>query len=160
MLLLMALVDIGAVSAGPTEPVALHSYQPLDESELAQIRGGFVTADGLEISVGVERLLYVNGEIQVQRSFDLSGLGGAAVPSSNDLSTMLGGLVQRGDGNTASEELMAMVAAGVLNLVQNSLDNQAIQNITHLNIRVENFALYNPSSIGALMDFQLMMNEH
>src|SRR5690554_7586798 len=68
---LVALMLAGTVQAELRLPV-----QPLPEAELALLRGGFVL-DGLEIAIGLEQLVAVNGETLVVNRLNIPDLNQA-----------------------------------------------------------------------------------
>lgn len=97
----------------------------VSNTELAHMRGGFAV-NGMEISFGVENLTFING-IQ-QESASIHG-------NSNS------NLIQQGAGNSLSSEAFRS-AAGVFNVIQNSLDSQVIQHLTLLNIDIRHMDTY------------------
>jgi hypothetical protein len=103
----------------------------LAENTLDRVRGGFVT-DGLNISFGIERAVYVNGSLVTSTTFNVNDLGrmtgGRSVPSL-DANTI--GLVQNGAGNVVTTGSLSSGAIGTI--VQNTLDGQKIQNVTVIN---------------------------
>lgn len=65
----------------PAATPAIAERGPLDESlamnddALGEMRGGFVTPDGLQISFGIERAIFVNGELVTMTTLNLGNLG-------------------------------------------------------------------------------------
>lgn len=116
-LFLLAAMAVGMAQA---QPVSLRGAVRMDDAQLAQVRGGFTSAQtGLSISFGIERAVFVNGE-PATAALQSAGANGLV-------------LVQRGAGNSFDVASLAGVAAGTV--VQNTLDNQRIQTVTTLNIQ-------------------------
>lgn len=102
----------------------------VSEQSLDRVRGGFLV-DGLNISFGIERAVYVNGSLVTSTSFNVSDLGritGGRAPAF-DASTIA--LIQNGAGNTVTAAPIPSGAIGTI--VQNTLDGQKIQNVTVIN---------------------------
>lgn len=125
----------------------------LSEDDLSQLRGGFVTSDGLEINIGIEKIALMNGELQSWLAMDLSQVSqsSANVNSLNDVANV----IQSGSGNGISQDLMPLIDSGVLSVIQNTLDGQEIKTLTELNINVSNVNNFNLPNLGRLLDFQV-----
>jgi hypothetical protein len=117
---------------GVSEPFDL--TQPLADAELDTIRGGFETASGLQISFGFEQVTSINGVLQTRAAFYIPNLAGGR-PEGIDLEAWRSKVIQNGPGNTVSLAPDHLSSA-ILNVVQNSLDNQVIQNITVIDLNV------------------------
>jgi hypothetical protein len=105
----------------------------LDDQVLARLRGGFQAPDGLQLSFGIERVVYINGALATSTRISVEGLGTVAgAPSAPP--TFTGGgfaLVQNGAGNTFLPGLLAPSNQGTV--IQNSLNDQRIQTLTIIN---------------------------
>jgi hypothetical protein len=107
---------------------------PVPDEELAALRGGFETASGLQISFGIERLVYLNGELRMQNTvFDSAVLADLGSLAAYIQTSMAGG----GSGG---------IPPALLTSIQNDLDGQVIQSLTVINATV--------SSMGALRSLQ------
>lgn len=99
-------------------------------------RGGFTTPAGLQISLGVQRLVSINGTPVAQVSVQAVG---AAAGASAQAMAVAGGarLIQQGGNNVfgAAPDL-----AGAT-FVQNSLNGQTIRTETHITANVNSAAL-------------------
>jgi hypothetical protein len=86
--------------------------QPLPPERLDQLRGGFMGPDGLVLSFGIERLVYMNGNLITTTRIAVQGMGtpGAALQQ---------------------PALSALPDLGTV--VQNSLNDQRIQTLTIVN---------------------------
>ncbi|MBS0511348.1 MAG: hypothetical protein JSR42_09225 [Proteobacteria bacterium] len=108
------------------------------DDELDNLRGGFQTSQGLSVSFGIERVVYVNGVLEsttALRLEDLARLQGGAAGSVAALppgATVA--LIQNGGGNTVATNALSGSALGTI--IQNSLDNQKIQTVTTVNATV------------------------
>lgn len=142
-----------AVSAAvPTEPESKARLSPfgsetvaLSEQSLDGVRGGFV-ANGLTISFGIERAVYVNGTLVTTTSLNVSELGritGGRGTMTFDSGTIA--LIQNGTGSVVAPGAMSSASIGTV--VQNTLDGQKIQNVTVVNASV--------SSLGVLRGLNL-----
>lgn len=227
----MAILVVGATRADPGSGRRSASvfvvWEPLSAAALDRMRGGFVDLSGLKISFGLERMVFVNGELVQSLTFtvpDLTSLrkgsigavsvqgpailpapqpapagpiastptaltpqpvGDAAAtaaaspsasapaastlqqaqvaastlptPASSAGTTVAPGaaasVVQIGPGNVVMPEVLNNLGPGVLTVVQNSLNGQAIQGLTVLNARVSGIGDFMRNS--TLMDLRL-----
>lgn len=104
------------------------SRAAVDETRLAQTRGGFVTPSGLILSLGIERSISINGTMVAQTNLHINDVramtSADAAALKNALQPMI---VQRGSGNTLPSSV-SQLAAGTF--VQNSLSDQTISTNT------------------------------
>lgn len=134
-------------SAEPALPLAaaplLASADRVDDGTLDTLRGGFETPGGLQLSFGIERLVYVNGELSSVTSInvsDLNRLTGASaaaiagLPANGSIA-----LIQNGVGNTFSAGQLS--ASALATVIQNSLDNQHIQAVTTISATVNSMEM-------------------
>lgn len=129
-----------ANDASPATPLAARPLRrnpfgdrrvAIAESALERVRGGF-SIDGLNISFGIERAVYVNGALVTTTSLNISDLGRITAGRGTtvfDAGTI--GLVQSGAGNVVSPTMISAGSVGTV--VQNTLDGQKIQNVTVIN---------------------------
>ncbi len=120
MLVACALAVHGAASADD-------DWTPVSAARLEALRGGFTTPAGLQVAIGVERLVSINGE-QVSRT-----LLSAGMPGQLDA----GRLIQNGAGNVFTEATMRAGAT----VIQNSLSNQIISTQTVITANLNSAAL-------------------
>lgn len=122
----------------------------LSAASLDDMRGGFVTDTGLKVSFGIDRATYINGNLVTMTSLNVADLGAlkgggagqgnvpvAVVQSqAGGGATTVGGMniVQNGPNNVVQTNSLSPNALGTI--VQNSLDNQKIQNVTTVNTTV------------------------
>ena len=104
---------------------------------LDKLRGGFVTATGLQISLGVERVVSINGA--PVSSVSLQGIGGGA-PGRAGVAASADGtarLVQQGGNNVFGAALDLPGAT----FIQNSLNGQTIRTETYISANVNSAGL-------------------
>ena len=138
----------------------------LDTQSLDDVRGGF-DMNGISFTIGIERAVYINGNLIATNVLNVkelqSAVGGASMASAlpaNPATTVAGvqngtankvvpqvsqnsqqvssgslGVIQNGPGNNVASQVIQNPAATV---IQNSLNNQTIQNVTTINASVVN----------------------
>ena len=125
------------------------------DSSLDRVRGGF-SIDGVSISFGIERAVYVNGALVTTTSLNVSDLGritaGRGV-SSFDVGSI--GVIQSGAGNVISPTMISAGSVGTV--IQNTLDGQKIQNVTIINATTNSLGVLKGMNLqssmrGALID--------
>ena len=122
--------------AAPTGAAPAWGDEAIPDRELARMRGGFINAEGLKIDVGLESLVRVNGELRSAVDVQL--------PDLTELATGAGGLasqlevIQNGPGNSLPGNLADQVS-GLGTVIQNSLNDQVIQNLKSLNIDIRGY---------------------
>ncbi|MGO1692146.1 MAG: hypothetical protein ACTHY7_03910 [Marinobacter sp.] len=109
----------------------------LSDDELASYRGGF-SLGNLEISIGLEQVVSVNGEALAINRLTIPNLNqmvsGQALPHRID--TVLG-IINSGQNGQALVSA-ASGAGGWMTLIQNDLNGAVIQNARQLNIELNN----------------------
>lgn len=132
-LLVALLFSVGTVQAELSV-----AEQPLNDAELAELRGGFVL-DGLEIAIGLEQIVAVNGETLVINRLNIPNLN-QVVNSDRLLSQMESVLSVQGAGSEGLALASGAVGdSGWMTVIQNSLNSSTIQQIRQLNIELNNF---------------------
>ncbi|MDQ3061219.1 MAG: hypothetical protein M3R45_17185 [Pseudomonadota bacterium] len=108
---------------------------------LDQLRGGFSLGQGLVVSFGVSRAVYINGELVTSTSFQVNDLSQLSAAQAAVLAQQLPSqaqLVQNGPGNTlAPGALMAPFAT----YIQNTLNDQTIRNQTVIQASTNGLAM-------------------
>ena len=174
---LLALFPMPAVGGAPASG-DFDGYAVVSTQELAALRGGFefsVGGEVLSLAFSLERVTYLNGELQVlsrivvpdlaaamqsPQSVSATTYSAAAVPPDANSG---GTSIQNGAGNSVALRAQQSPQIGEINqqvnqalqaaqtqifqaqnqvtVIQNSLDNQVIQNMTTLNVTLSNAAL-------------------
>lgn len=114
-------------------------WTAVDATTLGKLRGGFTTPAGLEVSLGIERMVMLNGVVLAQTNVEIADLGrlGDASPEAARDALSSVQLVQNGAGNVAA--LAGTVAPATL--VQNTLDGQRIDSSTVIHSSVNSIGL-------------------
>lgn len=112
----------------------------LDLDSLDEIRGGFeLEGSSLKFSIGIERAVFINGNLvattvlvpkDIQQATNSANVTNA-VPG---ISTSTLGVIQNGPGNNISTQQIGQNVAGTV--IQNTLNDQKIQNVTTINATV------------------------
>lgn len=112
----------------------------VDDSRLDAARGGLDAGNGLILSLGVERLVSINGNVVASSNFSLSDVGKAAGNTglAGDAVAALT-LVQNGAGNVFDAALGGQ-AVGAL-VIQNSANDQLISSQTTISTVVNSLSL-------------------
>lgn len=139
-------------AAGPAATDDFDASQRISDDELAELRGGFVTSDGLEINVGLEQLVLINGTLQSASGVDLS------TPSREADAGKIINTIQHGANNSISDDVLARFGDGLFTIIQNSADGQLIQNYTVLNVAVSNASMFRADALGEALDLQLSLS--
>jgi hypothetical protein len=125
----------------------------INERGLDKVRGGFDAGNGLQISFGIERAVYINGSLVTTTTFNVSDLGkvaggqpaaSSAVATSGNLT-----LIQNGTGNTFVTGALSPATLGTV--IQNTLNDQKIQNVTSINATVNSLQMVKASNFEASM---------
>lgn len=173
----LALFPAQGMGAAP-ESGDFDGYAVVSNQELAALRGGFelnIGGEVLSLAFSLERVTYLNGELQVLSRIVVLDLAAAiASPQSVSATTYsapaalaeagsAGAPIQNGTGNSVAlpvqqsqqvsainqqvDQALQAAQAQILQaqnqvmVIQNSLDNQVIQNMTTLNVTLSNAAL-------------------
>lgn len=138
VMVLLALSLMAHAESSPwPEPV-------LADDELAQLRGGFLVGD-LEIYIGLEQMVAVNGETLVVNRLTIPNLNQPVMPGDVEqvLETSLAVPVDLLPEGTFVQTDITNNSA-ILTRIQNSLDDTVIQKLQQLNIELNNI---DPSQI-------------
>jgi hypothetical protein len=105
-------------------------------ASLDGLRGGFTTDTGLAVTLGLERIVTINGNIAEQTKIDFGDLGkltsGQASLSADAIGQLR--LIQNGVGNNLSVQFGQNALGGTV--IQNTLNDQLINNQTIINASV------------------------
>lgn len=140
----------------PNQPriVALfdQKWAAVGEERLDESRGGF-DAGGLIMTFGIERAVYINGQLVTTTSFNVSDMGKITTDQLKTLSAQAAsmGLVQNGPNNT----FQLTSGGGGLpgSVIQNTLNNQNIKSTTIINATSNSLNLIKGiNTLGTLND--------
>ena len=149
------------VSGSQTKPIRSplgDGWQAMAAVKLDEVRGGFITDTGLKISFGIERAVYINGSLVTTTSLNVADLGKISAgrgANSSGLDASSLALIQNGKGNTFATGQVSMSGLGTV--IQNTLNDQKIQNVTVINATVNSMQILRSVNLqtavrGALTD--------
>ena len=149
--LLGALTALGASSAHAAEPAADQIWMAVGDRTLDSLRGGFSMGDGLMVSFGITRAVFINGTLITETSLNVGRVADLTPAQATQLSQKLNSLslVQNGPGNSfvssgsssatttssgASGPTVTAIAGSTMGtIIQNSLNDQQILYQTTIN---------------------------
>lgn len=142
-----------ATSAAASTPFGV---APVSDAALSTACGGYDLGDGLLVSFGISRLVYVNGGLVAGVSVNLPDLSHLDKAQAGALAALLDGVtvVRNGPGNSV-DPVSFNHASGAI-VIQNSLDNQRIQAFTTLDVGVKNLKLFNALNLGNTLQSALI----
>jgi len=110
----------------------------VDNGELAEMRGGYRTGEGFDVSFGLTQTGSLNGVQQFSNSLTIDSM--ASGFSEKDVSDAGIVLLQNGSGNFVSSGVLDSLSDGFGSVIQNTLDDQHISTTT-----IYDFDLHNVS---------------
>lgn len=138
---------LACAPAFATEPESL-GWAAVDPALLDEMRGGFMTSDGMALSFGIERAVFVNGELLATTRVQIPDVTRMSSEQAQALADFNQGMVvQVGSGNTFEP-------GGNPNgiLIQNTRDGQDIRALTTVNVGVD--------TLGAFQDLNTQSSLH
>lgn len=128
-------------------PLLGQQLAALDAAVLDEVRGGFELAgSGLKFSFGIERAVYINGELIASTVLNLRDLQLASVRGTGSTPGSPSALdvIQNGVGNNAPTQVSPNMVGTI---IQNTLNNQKIQNVTTINATVNSMQALRAMSV-------------
>lgn len=135
---------VGQVLADETPNIARHRFENWErasDSELDQLRGGFVLPNGMNIDFSLERISSLNGTVVSSSFFQL--------PDNTLLSQ-----------NGAMNQALDLAGSGLSSVIQNNVDNQIIRTVTDINIVVSNLKNVGLNNNGMAFNNLILPNAH
>lgn len=128
----------------------------VSDLHLDAVRGGFDTGTGLLVSFGIERAVYVNGNLVTSTSLYIPNIGQMSAEQAGALAAVTStiSVIQNGPGNTVDPSALAQTTAGTV--IQNSLNNQNIQTLTTLNTTVNTLNLFKSLNLQSTLQSALI----
>ncbi|WP_426100277.1 hypothetical protein [Massilia sp. TSP1-1-2] len=113
----------------------------VDSATLERSRGGFITAGGLTVSLGIERLVSINGSVVSRTSFHIADIGRLDAEQARQTGATLSAikLIQNGGDNMMLAGLSNDTLSGMV--IQNTLNDQRIDSKTIINASVNSIGL-------------------
>lgn len=151
-LLLLSMAG-AAMAAAPDTPAppAFTAFNAVDSDTLDEARGGFLAGDGLMVSLGLERLVSINGSVVERTELQLGDIGKLARGEAR-LSTEAVGelrLIQNGDVRTMAADAQNLLGGTI---IQNSLNDQLIRNQTSINATVNTAGMLRALNFGTSLN--------
>jgi len=128
-------------------------WVPVSSAVLEQMRGGFTLGEGLQVSLGIERLVSINGEMVSRTSFELADMSHLSAEQAELTREALSSvkLIQNGGDNIYQATMSAQTLGGTV--IQNTLNDQLIRSQTVINSTVNSTALLKTLNFnGSLSD--------
>ena len=135
--LALSLLLLPLSNAALADPMDLFSPDnAVDSSRLEEARGGFLIADGLEVTLGIERMVTINGNVVDRSEIQLGDIGKLAQGNGLVSQEALGQLrlIQNGVASALRGDANTSLLGGTI--IQNSLNDQMISAQTTLNATV------------------------
>lgn len=116
-------------------------WTPVDAGVLAQARGGFRLFTGLEVSLGIEREVSINGNVVSRTSLQVTDLGRMSAEQARQTNEALSAvkLIQNGHDNIYVAAMSPQTLGGTV--IQNSLNDQLIRTHTVIHSSVNSMGL-------------------
>ncbi|UQV48160.1 hypothetical protein KIV45_18175 [Janthinobacterium lividum] len=135
----LACLLVAAQNAYAALPEA--GWTAVSDETLEQARGGFDMPGGLSLSLGIERLVSINGNVVSSVAFTIADVAHLSVEEASLARTAITSMnvLQNGAGNVFSPGPMAQTMAGTV--IQNSLNDQVLRTQTIVNSSVNSLAL-------------------
>ena len=129
-----------ALAQGVTVGISADEWQAVDAETLDAQRGGFDIPGGLNLSLGIERVVSVNGEILSRTNVAIADMATMNADQLLQTRAALGSsqLIQLGGNNFTAGDLGLPNGA---TLIQNSLNDQTIRAHTTITSTVNSMAL-------------------
>lgn len=146
-------VPAQAVAASDAQPTL---WKAVSDEQLDAMRGGFDFGNGLLASFGIERVVYINGNLVAQSSVNIPNIASMTAAQASALATATGNVsvVQNGAGNTFAPAMLDRTTAATV--IQNSLSNQDIKSLTTINASVNNLGQFSSSRLAESLQSALI----
>ncbi|MGO4699882.1 hypothetical protein [Dyella sp. 2RAB6] len=146
-LALLVSTALAAPRAYADEP-GVAQWTPVSEARLDAARGGFDLGAGLIASLGLDRVVYVDGTLVTSTHLQIPDVAHLTPAQASALSSAINtaAVVQVGPGNRVDPAALGQNAATTV--VQNTLDNQRIAAITTLNVSVNTLSAFRSLNLG------------
>ena len=143
-----------AAGMGGMDSNPVHAWQAVSEDKLDDMRGGFDVPSlaGLRISFGIDRAVYVNGDLVASASVNIPDVARMTATQAQQLASVVNtvNLVQNGPNNVAPPDVAAGAAAAAT-VIQNSLNNQTLQAVTTINAAVNSLPQFRQMNLANVL---------
>ena len=133
----------------------------VDTASLDEVRGGFeLEGSSLKFTIGIERAVYINGNLVATNVLNLKDLqssaGGTSVAGALPAAAPSGALVVQ-NGPAGSNYVAPQVAQNpTATVIQNSLNDQKIQNVTTINASVNSLQTVRAMSVANAIQYGIV----
>lgn len=141
-----AMLALACAPCRAGEEAATHANAPaawvaVGPAVLDETRGGFTLFAGLEVSLGIEREVLINGAIVSRTSLQLTDLSRMSAEQARKASQALSAvtLIQNGQGNVYVPAMAPETMGGTV--IQNTLNDQLIRTSTVIHSSVNSMGL-------------------
>lgn len=148
------------VSGIPTSD-DLAGWTPVSQDTLDDARGGYDLGNGLMASFGIDRAVYVNGNLVTSTSFNVPDIAHMTPAQATAMQSALNTVTvtQIGPNNTFDPSSIGQNAGATV--IQNTLNGQHIQSITTINTSVNSLNVFRQANFqDALQQAQLQAIGH
>lgn len=153
------------VAAAPVSDAAgnndVAGWAPVSAETLDDTRGGFDLGNGLVASFGIDRAVYVNGNLVTSTSFNVPDIAHMTTMQAAAMNSALSSIsvTQIGPNNTFDPSALGQTSAGTV--IQNTLNHQNIQSITTVNASVNSLNVFRQANFqNALQQTELQSLGH
>lgn len=139
----------------------LAGWTPVSQDTLDNARGGYDLGNGLMASFGIDRAVYVNGNLVTSTSFNVPDIAHMTPAQATAMQTALNTVTvtQIGPNNTFDPSSIGQNAGATV--IQNTLNGQHIQSITTINTSVNSLNVFRQANFqDALQQAQLQAIGH
>lgn len=123
---------------------ATAGWAPVADGVLAECRGGFDLGNGLVVSLSIERLLSVNGNVVASSQLNLADVGKAGGADALQAFQAM----QAGAGNQMLQAATAAPTPMTALVLQNSANDQLLRGQTTINTTVNSLAILKDLNFG------------
>lgn len=152
---------LASVVSGIPTSGDMPGWTPVSQDTLDETRGGFDLGNGLVASFGIDRAVYVNGNLVSSTSFNVPDIAHMTTAQAQAMQTALNTVqvTQIGPNNTFDPSALAGKMGGTV--IQNTLNNQNIQSITTINATTNSLNAFRETSLQeSLQQAQLQSLGH
>lgn len=147
--LLLAGAALAAQAGAQDDP--FNAANAVEVATLDSYRGGFTTENGLTVTLGLERIVTINGNVVEQTKVNFGDLGrlasGQATLSPDALGQLR--LIQNGGGSDFAVQMGTNALGGTV--IQNTLNDQLIRNQTIINASVSTGGMLQALNFGTTL---------
>ena len=143
----LSVASQAALAANGVEPTGIKPdsvryWQAVSDQRLEQMRGGFDLGSGIVASLGIDRAVYVNGNLVTSTSVNIPDISRIDSAQATALAAVMNSvnLVQIGPGNSVDPSTLSQARGATI--IQNTLNNQQIQALTTLNVSTNSLNLF------------------